>query len=122
MPDVLSLEFSKPAATEISHAANRRIGMDPNEGSGDWPDGMMSRVAGESGDTPTVAEVWESRPAQEAFVHSRLRPVFTHADVPPPTRAEWFAHAGLKDRRHARERPRHRAGELAMRPTAARTP
>jgi hypothetical protein len=39
-------------------------------------------------------EVWESRAAQEQFMQSRLGPAFHEANVPQPTRVEWFSQAG----------------------------
>ncbi len=88
MPDVLSLEFSKLAATEISHAANRRIGMDPIEGSGNWPDGMIGRVAGESGGHPDRGGGL-GIPACAGRVRAQLPAPGVHARRPegPPPRA-----------------------------------
>jgi hypothetical protein len=91
MPDVLVLEFSKPDAVEIYHEANRRIGVDPTDGSGGWPDGMVSRVAGAAGDKLIVVEVWESQGRQEAFMQDRLVPAVAQANVLPPSRVEWCA-------------------------------
>jgi len=50
MADVPILECATPLAGEIYRAVNSLIGVDPTDGSGDWPDGMISHVAGESGD------------------------------------------------------------------------
>jgi hypothetical protein len=94
MSEVLVLEFSKPEAVEIYLAVNRLIGVDPVTGSGDWPAGMISHVAGESGDKLIVVEVWESQADQDAFMQNRLVPAFQEAGAPPPARVEWFTYAG----------------------------
>ena len=94
MAEVLVLEFTAPEAVEIYRSVNRLLGVDPSTGSGDWPPPMTSHVAGESGDKLIVVEVWESRTVQEEFMQSRLAPAFQEANVPQPTRVEWFAHAG----------------------------
>ncbi len=70
------------------------LDVDPSSGSGDWPAPLTSHVAGESGDKLIVVEVWESQAVQEAFMQSRLGPALQEANVPPPTRVEWFALAG----------------------------
>jgi len=81
MPDVLVLEFSKPDAVQVHHEADRRIGVDPTDG---------------SGDKLIVVEVWESQGQQEALMQDRLVPAVAQANVLPPSRVEWFAHAGEK--------------------------
>jgi quinol monooxygenase YgiN len=55
---------------------------------------LISHVAGEAGDKLIVVEVWESRAVQEEFMQSRLGPAFQEANVPQPTRVEWFTKAG----------------------------
>ncbi len=94
MSDVVVIEFDAPRAVEIYDSVNRILGLDPSSGSGDWPDALISHVAGESGDKLIVVEVWESRAAQEAFMQSRLGPAFHGANVPQPKRVEWFILAG----------------------------
>jgi hypothetical protein len=94
MSEVLVLEFAAPQALEIYTSVNRLLGVDPSSGSGDWPAPLKSHVAGESGDKLIVMEVWESRAAQEQFMQSRLGPAFHEANVPQPTRVEWFSQAG----------------------------
>lgn len=94
MPEVLVLEFTAPEAVELYRKVSGILGVDPSTGSGDWPPPLLTHVAGESGDKLIVVEVWESKARQEEFMQSQLAPAFKEANVPPPTRAEWFAHAG----------------------------
>jgi hypothetical protein len=42
----------------------------------DWPSGMMSHVAGFTGDGMYVVDVWKSQADFDAFVESRLQPAF----------------------------------------------
>ena len=51
---------------------------------------MISHVAGESGDKLVVVEVWESQAAQGEFMNSQLGPAFAEANVPQPSRIEWY--------------------------------
>ncbi len=94
MSEVVVIEFDAPEVLEIYNSVNRVLGVDPESGSGDWPVPLISHVAGESGDKLIVVEVWESRADQERFMQSRLGPAFHEANVPQPTRVEWFAKAG----------------------------
>ena len=94
MSEVVVIEFDAPEALAIYNAVNRLLGVDPSSGSGDWPAPLTSHVAGESGDKLIVVEVWESRTVQEEFMRSRLGPAFQEANVPQPTRVEWFTLAG----------------------------
>ncbi|MGO8884324.1 MAG: hypothetical protein ACLPUO_14875 [Streptosporangiaceae bacterium] len=94
MADVLVLEFTTPQAVEIYHSVNHLLGLDNSSDSADWPGPMHSHVAGEAGSKLIVVEVWESRAAQEKFMESQLGPAFEKANVPQPSRVEWFAHVG----------------------------
>jgi hypothetical protein len=38
-----------------------------------------------------VVEAWESQADQEKFMASQLGPAFKEADVPAPSRVEWFS-------------------------------
>lgn len=51
---------------------------------------MLSHVVGESDDNLVVVEVWQSQADQEAFMQSQLGPAFEQAQVPKPSRIEWF--------------------------------
>jgi len=94
MPDVLVLEFTAPEAVELYRKVSGILNVDPSNGSGDWPPPLLHHVAGESGDKLVVVEVWESKAAQEEFMQKDLAPALQKANVPHPTRTEWFAHAG----------------------------
>jgi hypothetical protein len=94
VPDVLVLEFETPEAVALYKKVSDILNVDPSTGSGDWPSPLLHHVAGESGDKLIVVEVWESKAAQEEFMEKNLAPAFQQANVPPPTRAEWFSHAG----------------------------
>ncbi|MBV9593689.1 MAG: hypothetical protein JO147_07845 [Actinobacteria bacterium] len=70
---------------------NKILGWDGTPDAEHWPAGMLSHVAGEAGDKLVVVEVWQSQADQEAFMQSQLGPAFAEAQVPQPTRIEWFA-------------------------------
>ncbi|HVC15310.1 MAG TPA: hypothetical protein VND62_10680 [Acidimicrobiales bacterium] len=91
MADVVVIEFSAPDAVHIYNEVNHILGWDGTPDSEHWPAGMLSHVAGSSGDKLVVVEVWESQAAQEEFMHSQLGPAFAQAKVPNPTRVEWFS-------------------------------
>lgn len=88
MADILVLEFSDERALDLYTTVNTHLGI--VDGSADWPDGLLSHVAGLDGNDLMVVEVWESRDAQEQFMHSRLGPAFQASNVPPPKRIAWF--------------------------------
>ena len=90
MADLLVLEFSAPDAASIYHSVNKILGWDGIPAPEDLPAGMVSHVAGESGDKLVVVELWESQAAQGEFMSSQLGPAFAEADVPQPSRIEWF--------------------------------
>ena len=91
MAEVVVIEFSAPDAVSIYHRVNKILGWDGTPDAEHWPAGMLSHVAGESGDKLVVVEVWESQAAQGDFMQSQLGPAFAEAKVPPPARVEWFA-------------------------------
>lgn len=84
------IEFSAPDAVSIYHGVNKILGWNGTPDAEHWPAGMLSHVAAESGDKLVVVEVWQSQAAQEAFMQSQLGPAFAEAQVPQPTRVEWF--------------------------------
>ncbi len=90
MSDALILQFEGVTADQYN-AVNTNLGIDPQTGSGDWPDGLHSHVGAidDSGNL-TVVEVWESKATQEAFMDSRLGPAIGKAGLPGPTRVEWL--------------------------------
>jgi hypothetical protein len=93
MSEALILEFSGVSAAQYREV-NATLGIDPDTGEGDWPDGLTSHTGavGESG--LVVFEVWESKEAQEAFMNSRLGPAIGQAGLPDPQRAEWLSVEG----------------------------
>lgn len=88
MADILVLEFSDEGALGLYNKVNSQLGL--VDGSGDWPDGLLSHVAGLDGSDLIVVEVWESKNDQEQFMNSRLGPAFQAQNVPPPKRVAWF--------------------------------
>lgn len=92
MAEVVVLEFEAPDAVSIYNSVNTIL----SGGSDTWemPPGLISHVAGEAGDKLIVVEVWESQADQQAFMESELGPAFREANVPEPSRVEWFSHAG----------------------------
>jgi hypothetical protein len=90
MSDVPILEFKGVTADQYN-AVNTNLGIDPETGAGDWPDGLHSH-AGAIGDNGNlvVFEVWDSRATQEEFMNSRLGPAIGKAGVPEPSRMDWL--------------------------------
>ena len=64
-------------------AVNDRLGIKP-DGSGDWPAGMLSHTGGPTATGWVVAEVWNSKADQEAFMTSRLGAALGAVGVPDP--------------------------------------
>jgi hypothetical protein len=91
MAEILILEFSAEGALDLYNKVNSHMGLDPSTGSGEWPDGMLSHVAGLDGNELIVMQVWESRGDHEQFMNNRLGPALQAQNVPPPTRAAWFS-------------------------------
>jgi len=96
MSELLVLEFQAPNAAELYRRVSAMLDVDPSSGTGDWPPPLERHVAGAAGDKLIVVEVWESKEIQESFMLSRLGPALKEANVPPPTRVEWFALVGAK--------------------------
>jgi hypothetical protein len=94
MSEVVVIEFAAPEALKLYMEVNRILGIDESTTEEDMPAGLISHLAGESGDKLIVVEVWESKADQAAFMESRLGPAFHEANMPQPTRVEWFNHAG----------------------------
>jgi hypothetical protein len=90
MPGLLVIEISNPNAVDLYRSVNKLLGWDGVPPTEDLPAGMISHVAGESGDKLVVVEVWESQAAQAGFMDSQLGPAFAEANVPQPSRVEWF--------------------------------
>jgi len=90
--EVVVIEFEAPDAVQIYNKVNEIIGWEGKPNAESWPDGMISHTAAETGDKLIVMEVWESRAQEEEFMNSVLAPAFAQANVPTPSRAEWFNH------------------------------
>jgi hypothetical protein len=72
MAEALILEFAYMTDADY-RAVNSNLGIDMETGQGDWSSGLLSHAGGPGeGDTWVVAEVWESRADQAAFMESRL--------------------------------------------------
>ena len=63
---------------------NDKLGIN-RDGTGDWPDGLVSHVATATGNGLVVTEVWASKAEQERFMGERLGAALAGAQVPPPT-------------------------------------
>ena len=68
---------------------NEALGLDPNTGAGDWPEGLISHVGGGGEGTVVVVEVWETRAQHEAWM-ATLGQAMVQQGVPQPKRMEWF--------------------------------
>ena len=64
-------------------AVNDRLGIRP-DGSGDWPAAMLSHTGGPTATGWVVAEVWDSKADQEAFMASRLGAALGAVGLPAP--------------------------------------
>ena len=65
-------------------AVNEKLGIAP-DGSGDWPEGILSHTGGPTeGGGWVVAEVWKSKSNQEAFMAGRLGAALGEVGVPAP--------------------------------------
>ena len=91
MAEVVVIEFTAPDAVSIYDRVNKILGWNGTPDSEHWPAGMLSHIAGESGDKLVVVEVWESQAAQGAFMENELGPAFAEAKVPQPERIAWFS-------------------------------
>jgi hypothetical protein len=90
MAEVVVIEFTAPAAVKIYNQVNKIIGWEGEPDAASWPSGMISHIAAEAGDKLIVVEAWETQADQQRFMESTLAPAFKEAEVPAPTRLEWF--------------------------------
>lgn len=97
MSEALILEFSGVTAAHYRDV-NHALGLDPDTGAGDWPDGLSFHSGATSDDGMVVFEVWDSREAQGEFMATRLGPALGKVGVPEPKRVEWLALAGQHSR------------------------
>ncbi len=90
MAEVIVLEFAAPDAGSIYPRVNHLLGWGGVPAPDVRPEGLISSIAGESGDKLIVVEVWESREFQQRFMESQLGPALAEAKVAQPSRVEWF--------------------------------
>jgi hypothetical protein len=90
MAEGLVLEF-EGVGREQYEAVNARLGIDPDTGQGDWPDGLLFHAGGAKPAGWLVFEVWDSREAQERFMNERLGRALQEGGITePPGRVEWL--------------------------------
>jgi hypothetical protein len=82
MPYGIVLLFDGVGADQY-WAVNEKLGINP-DGSGDWPAGMVSHTGGPTATGWVVAEVWNTKADQEAFMGSRLGAALGAVGVPEP--------------------------------------
>jgi hypothetical protein len=101
MPAELILTFEGVTETEY-RAVNEVLGIDPDDKSSNWPEGMIMHSAGlnEEGHL-VVIEAWESVAKQEAFLNDRLGPALAAGGISgPPSSVTWIeliSHVQLGD-------------------------
>jgi hypothetical protein len=64
-------------------AVNDKLGIN-RDGSGDWPSGILSHSGGPTATGWIVAEVWNSKADQEAFMAARLGAALGAVGLPEP--------------------------------------
>ena len=57
---------------------------------GNWPQGIVSHVAGATGDGWVVVDVWESRQQFDSFFETRLKPAFEAVGGLPEPKVTFF--------------------------------
>jgi hypothetical protein len=91
MAEAVILEFSG-VGEEQYNAVNGKLGIDPKTGTGDWPVGLQTHVAGNSDEgTFVVAEVWSSRQAQADFMQERLGEALAAGGVTAAPKVTWVS-------------------------------
>ena len=87
----LILEF-EGVTTDEYYAVNRELGIDPETGEGNWPDGLVAHSAGlnEAGHL-VVIEVWDTLEHQAAFMEGRLGEALAKGGITePPSSVTWI--------------------------------
>jgi hypothetical protein len=87
----LILEF-EGVTTKEYFAVNKELGIDPESGEGDWPDGMVAHSAGlnDAGHL-VVIEVWDTPEHQAKFMENRLGEALAKGGVTgPPSSITWI--------------------------------
>jgi hypothetical protein len=89
MAELLILEFDAVDETDYANV-NAQLGLDPKTGAGEWPQGLITHLAGlVEGGSGYVIEVWESQEAQAEFMHSRLGPAMAAGGVTATPKVTW---------------------------------
>ena len=91
MTAAIILEFDGVTLTEYE-AVNEKLGIDMASGAGDWPDGLVTHVAGlnDAGNL-VVMEVWDSQEHQARFMEGRLGQALQEGGVTSaPARITWI--------------------------------
>ncbi len=87
----LILEF-EGVTTKEYFAVNEALGIDPDTGEGNWPDGLVAHSAGlnEAGHL-VVIEVWDTPEHQAKFMEERLGEALAKGGVTgPPSSVTWI--------------------------------
>jgi len=87
----LILEFEGVTLTEY-FAVNKELGIDPESGEGNWPDGLVTHSAGLNEDGHLVViEVWDSPEHQARFMEGRLGDALAKGGISgPPSSITWI--------------------------------
>ncbi len=90
MAEAVIIEFDGVDRRQYD-AVNEKLGIDLAAGTGDWPEGLSSHVAGETaGGGFVVMEVWDSQKSQEGWIGGRLGVALGEVGVPAPVRVSWM--------------------------------
>ena len=90
MAEALILEFEGVGQADYA-AVNAALGIDVQSGQGDWPAGLRYHAGATKDGGLVVFEIWDSREAQEAFMHGRLGAALQQGGITTrPSRAEWL--------------------------------
>jgi hypothetical protein len=100
MASELILEFEGVSKKEYD-AVNKALGVDPETGEGDWPDGMIAHSAGlNKAGNFVVVEIWDTPEHQARFMEGTLGEALAKGGVTaPPVSVTWIelvAHRHLK--------------------------
>jgi hypothetical protein len=94
MAELLILEFSEVGLDKY-HAVNEKLGIDMNAGTGDWPSGLHTHIAGTTDDGRfVVTEVGASRDAQADFMQTRLADALAAGGITSEPKVTWATVAG----------------------------
>jgi hypothetical protein len=91
MPAQVILEF-EGVTTKDYDAVNAALGIDPDTGAGEWPDGLVVHAAGLNEDGHlVVTEIWDTPEHQARFMDERLGEALGKGGIAgPPTSITWI--------------------------------